>query len=215
MKIISHRGYWTEASEKNTEISFQRSFSLGFGTETDIRDYKGNLVISHDIPTSDSISLDYFFQLFNQFEAKLPYPLALNIKADGLQKKMSELLEKFHINNYFIFDMSIPDLKVSIDWGLDSFIRLSEYEKDLPFYDSIKGVWLDSFNSVWYSLGTVKRHLDQGKSVCIVSAELHKRDHLTHWKFLADNDIHKMDNIILCTDFPVLAEEYFKYEKSN
>lgn len=212
MKIISHRGYWTKVSEKNTERSFIRSFSLGFGTETDIRDYNGNLVISHDIPSSDSMSLDYFFQLFNQFEAKLQIPLALNVKADGLQKKISELLEKFHISNYFIFDMSIPDLKVSVNCGLKSFIRLSEYETDLPFYDSITGIWLDSFDSVWYSSDTVKRHVDQGKTVCIVSAELHKRDHFGHWEFLARNGIHKMDNIILCTDFPVIAKEYFKYE---
>lgn len=201
-------------SEKNTEIAFQRSFSLGFGTETDIRDYKGNLVISHDIATLDSMSLDYFFQLVNRFDAN-SLPLALNIKSDGLQKNISTLLEKYHISNYFIFDMSIPDLKVSIDWGLNSYVRLSEYEKDLPFYDSISGIWLDSFSSVWYTASTVKKHVDQGKSVCIVSAELHKRNHLAHWNFLADNDIHKLDNVILCTDFPVLAEEFFKHEKSN
>ena len=39
MMILSHRGYW---KEKNLPIAFERSFSLGFGTETD---YKGELVI--------------------------------------------------------------------------------------------------------------------------------------------------------------------------
>jgi hypothetical protein len=211
MKIISHRGYWIKKVEKNTEISFQRSFSLGFGTETDIRDYNGNLVISHDIPTSDSISLDAFFQLYNGSNST--YPLALNIKADGLQKKLIELLEKYSISNYFIFDMSIPDLKVSIGFGLKTFVRLSEYETDLPFYESIKGIWLDSFNSIWYTSATIKRHLDEGKFVCIVSPELHNRNHSDHWEFLVNNDIHKMDNVLMCTDFPILAKEYFRYEK--
>ncbi len=38
MIILSHRGYWKEVSEKNKPIAFERSFSLGLGTETYIRD---------------------------------------------------------------------------------------------------------------------------------------------------------------------------------
>ena len=56
MKILSHRGYWKTAEEKNTATAMHRSFSLGFGTETDVRDYNGKLVISHDIPDSSAIS---------------------------------------------------------------------------------------------------------------------------------------------------------------
>lgn len=41
MIILSHRGYWKETHEKNLPIAFERSFSLGFGTETD----KDKLVI--------------------------------------------------------------------------------------------------------------------------------------------------------------------------
>ena len=48
MKIICHRGYWQEPSEKNSDIALRRGFSLGLGTETDIRDLNGELVISHD-----------------------------------------------------------------------------------------------------------------------------------------------------------------------
>ena len=45
MKIISHHGFWHIPSEKNTETAFCRSFELGFGTETDVRDSLGALVI--------------------------------------------------------------------------------------------------------------------------------------------------------------------------
>jgi hypothetical protein len=41
MQILSHRGYWQHPSEKNTEAAFRRSFLLGYGTETDIRDRDG------------------------------------------------------------------------------------------------------------------------------------------------------------------------------
>ena len=78
MQIISHRGYWKHASEKNTYEAFKRSFSLGYGTETDIRDYHGELVISHDIPDADCMSFSDFLKLHTYYDKKLP--LALNIK---------------------------------------------------------------------------------------------------------------------------------------
>jgi hypothetical protein len=87
MHIISHRGYWINKIEKNTNVSFERSFRLGFGTETDIRDYNGNLVISHDIPTGSSISIDEFFNIYNRQSNSI---LALNIKSDGLQSILTK-----------------------------------------------------------------------------------------------------------------------------
>ena len=95
MIILSHRGYWKEIYEKNQKIAFERSFSLGFGTETDIRDYKGNLVVSHDIADDKCISVKELFEIYNKFDNTLP--LALNIKADGLQVKLKELLEEYKI----------------------------------------------------------------------------------------------------------------------
>ena len=47
MVILSHRGYWKDA-RKNSVDAFKASFVREFGTETDIRDYNGELVISHD-----------------------------------------------------------------------------------------------------------------------------------------------------------------------
>ncbi|SQK72416.1 Uncharacterised protein [Tatumella ptyseos] len=37
MQILSHRGLWTTAEEKNSLQAFCQSFSAGFGTETDVR----------------------------------------------------------------------------------------------------------------------------------------------------------------------------------
>ena len=91
MIILSHRGYWKEANEKNLPVAFERTFSLGFGTETDIRDFKSELVISHDIADENSISAKEMFEIYNKYDNTLP--LALNIKADGLQIKLKELLE--------------------------------------------------------------------------------------------------------------------------
>ena len=143
MKIISHRGYWKLNEEKNSSLAFERSFSLNFGTETDIRDNNEKLVISHDIANSTAITVDHFFNLFNSYQSDLP--LALNIKADGLQTKLKALLEKYLIKNYFVFDMSIPDTLGYIKNNLIFFSRQSEYEPTPVFYNECDGIWLDCF----------------------------------------------------------------------
>jgi glycerophosphoryl diester phosphodiesterase len=114
MHILSHRGYWQTAAEKNTETAFHRSFSLGFGTETDVRDALGELVISHDPPIGGEMKFSYFLEIYNGYKQRhsQPLPLALNVKADGLQSRLKLLLEQYEITNYFMFDMSVPDAKL-------------------------------------------------------------------------------------------------------
>lgn len=209
MQIISHRGYWKETNEKNKEISFYRSFNLGFGTETDIRDYKGELVISHDIADESCIILDEFFKIYTSSNGYEKLPLALNIKADGLQNKLKELIEKHDIKNYFVFDMAVPDGILYVKEGLNVFTRESEYEKIPSFYDESQGVWLDAFNSEWYDEKIIKNHIDNNKMVCIVSPDLHKREYKEFWSKLKIFDIVKSDKLILCTDYPEEARDFF------
>ena len=64
MEIISHRGLWNNLNEKNTNIAFHSSFKNKFGTETDIRDYNGNLVISHDIADANSLKFEEFINRY-------------------------------------------------------------------------------------------------------------------------------------------------------
>jgi hypothetical protein len=209
MEVISHRGYWKKLEERNTNIAFERSFNLGFGTETDLRDYNGEIVISHDIANSSNTLFSDFLEIHkNAIQKNLP--LALNIKSDGLQKQVKKILFDSQIENYFLFDMSIPDLKVSIESDLNTFSRLSEYEKELPFYEKVKGIWLDAFVNTWYTKDILTTHLKNKKTICIVSAELHKRNHIEHWNTLKNFGIQNMENMILCTDLPEEATQFFK-----
>jgi hypothetical protein len=79
MKILCHRGYWKEPSEKNSDTALRRGFSLGLGTETDIRDLNGELVISHD-PAKPGVLT--FADLLSMTPPNAL--LALNVKSDGL-----------------------------------------------------------------------------------------------------------------------------------
>jgi len=209
MKIISHRGYWVEPKDKNTLKAFENTTEFGFGTETDIRDFDLELVVSHDIANKNTIRFNSILELFKQDNLLL----ALNVKADGLQNLLMQSLLKYNISNYFVFDMSIPDTILYLNMGFNVFCRQSEFETQIPFYNKIKGVWLDSFESIWYSSDIVENHLRNGKQVCIVSAELHKRNYLSHWQFLKSWDFIDNKNLILCTDNPEEAMNFFENVK--
>ena len=208
MKILSHRGYWKKVLEKNEKIAFERSFSLGYGTETDIRDYKGELVISHDIANEASLSVQELFEIYNKYNKNLP--LALNIKADGLQNKLKELLKQYNIINYFVFDMSVPDSLGYLKQNMKVFTRESEYESIPSFYEESHGIWLDEFKGHWITKDIIKKHIDYNKQVCIVSPDLHKRDYKKEWQDYKNIEKElKINNLIICTDFPEEAKEFF------
>lgn len=210
MIILSHRGFWKVDTEKNSQTAFERSFSLGYGTETDLRDLNGELVISHDPPLNLESNIDFFLNIYNKDKSNLP--LALNVKSDGLQNLILDFLKKGSISNYFVFDMSIPDTIAYIKKGMNVFVRQSEYEQNPPLYDEAQGVWLDCFEDIWYNEELVTDHLDNGKKVAIVSSELHKRDHKKHWEILKIWKSINNNNLMLCTDLPTDATKYFENE---
>ena len=210
MEIISHRGNWFNNSEKNTVQAFRRGFNSNYGTETDVRDFDGKLVISHDVANENCITLDYFFEIYKS--KKIHSSIALNIKSDGLQDMLMKSLKKNSIYNYFVFDMSIPDTINYLKKGMNVFIRQSEYESVTSFYEMASGIWIDAFESIWYSEELVKKHLENGKKVAIVSSELHNREHLKHWNYIKSWNILNDNNLILCTDFPEKANKFFKNE---
>jgi len=137
--------------------------------------------------------------------------LALNIKADGLQAPLKALLERFGLNaSYFLFDMSIPDALASLRHGLRIFTRQSEEERECVLYDRCHGVWMDGFYSDWIDESAIANHLRAKKQVCIVSPELHHRDHRTLWQRLAASAAIAGPDVMLCTDLPEQAREVFQ-----
>jgi len=208
MRIISHRGYWKTPAEKNTIHAFQRSFALGFGTKTDIRDLKGELVISHDMPKGDELRLEKFLALVSSYEDAHSLTLALNIKSDGLLAPLKTILAGYKHLDFFVFDMSVPDSRSYLNSDLSTFMRMSEVEKTVAWLDQAEGIWLDGFFSIWYDSAMLHSILNKGKKICIVSSELHGRDHMELWSLL--NSFTHYESLILCTDLPEKAATYFE-----
>lgn len=204
MQIISHRGYWLERPERNLKVAFDRSFDLGFGTETDVRDVAGRLVISHDMPSGEEMSLDDLLRIM----AGRNLPLAMNIKADGLCEPLKATFEAHGHSNWFVFDMAVPDMRSYLTAGVCTYTRLSEVEPTPAWMNEADGIWLDSFASEWYSREQLAELLAGGKQVCVVSSELHGREQLPLWQLLAE--FQGAANLTLCTDLPESARSFFK-----
>jgi hypothetical protein len=201
MDILSHRGYWRAPQEKNGAVAFVRSFDLGFGTETDVRDHAGELVIAHDMPNGSELRLADVLDLLGDRDL----PLALNIKADGLGPLIVEAMAGRPQTRWFTFDMSGPELIRQQRLAMPVFTRRSEYEREPVLYDQAQGVWLDAFEGLWFTADDIAAMLDDGKRVCIVSPELHGRDPEPLWAMLRNAGLND-SAIMVCTDIPEALE---------
>lgn len=203
MKILSHRGFWRERGERNSPRAFARSLNYQFGLETDIRDRGGELVISHDVPVGGEMG---FEEILDMFHGK-GLPLALNIKSDGLAPLVKSAMSAYSIEDWFVFDMSIPDMRSYLNEKLPVFARVSEVEKSPPWIEEVVGIWFDSFSADSYDSDEISKYLLDGKRVCIVSPELHNRPYLAAWgdiKTLSDQA-----GLMICTDHPEQARQFF------
>jgi len=206
-RLLSHRGCWKQGYRKNSIEAIERSFRHGYGIETDIRDSNGELVVSHDIPVGTCTKLREVIKAATLAIQDQPVTLALNIKSDGLL----DLLQLEFASNpdvdYFVFDMAIPDMRSYLKANIQTFTRLSDAEPQPAWLDQSQGVWLDAFETDWYSAEIILNLLARGKRVCVVSPELHGRAHEDLWNQLAK--IWHNPQLLLCTDFPDEAVRFF------
>lgn len=204
MKIIAHRGFWKTEAEKNSMAALKRAVECGYGFETDFRDCAGKVLISHNPPKGDEITAEEVFKMYHESSSQMP--LALDIKADGLQDMMMELLNKYNIANYFMVDMSVCDTVVYVEKGITIASRSSEFEPTLPFYNDCKVVWVDYFDGRTDIVDEMNKYIADGKIPCVVSPDLHHLPYDEMWKVLKENIAGEY---YLCTDYPDKAELYF------
>lgn len=158
MLIIKHR--------INT-INELKKIPKKFGVEVDLRSNKKDIYLHHN-PFSKGV-------LFNKWVKYYDHKLiVLNVKEEGLEKKIVTILKKNKIKDYFFHDQTFSTLlknkkitKVSI--------RISEYEelkKKKYLFKYIKWVWVDHFNNFELNEQLYRLLKKQNVKICIVSPEL-------------------------------------------
>lgn len=180
----------------------------GFGVESDVRDSLRRLVISHDISDSKCLDAEKIFELLREFEDSFCF--AINIKADGLKNLLKNLIENYNISNYFLFDMSIPQMIEFQELGLRFFTRQSEVEPYPNMLDKAAGLWIDGFyNTDWITENLLSQYIKNDKEICLVSPELHGRiNYKDFWERIKNFRID-FSKIMLCTDRPDEARCFF------
>jgi len=210
MKILAHRGIWKNKKKQNTLSALKNALLMGYGVEFDIRDYEKSIVISHDMPKSKAIKLQDFLKIYNDLESNCL--LAINIKSDGIGKKLKSILDKLSITNYITFDMSIPEQVVYSRNKIKFLSRLSDIEKIPILIEKSKGLWVDNFSNFLFNDSYINKMIEQNKTLVFVSPELHKSKKNLWSKLVKYNSYKK---IYICTDYVEKANEYFNNQKND
>jgi hypothetical protein len=190
--ILAHRGSWNNEVAPNSALSIKNAFQHGFGVETDVRDLNGEIVISHD----PCIGTDYEnFLTFLSPDSRF----AINIKSDGLATQLKNYAEVIRDSDSFVFDCSFPEILRFKAAGIPLAMRISEYEKELPWRPSY--VWLDAFESDWWLEDSSTLKIIESIPTIVVSPELHKRENKKVWDRVLTLRSLGLD-ISVCTDFP-------------
>jgi hypothetical protein len=166
-----------------------------YGIEIDVRDYKKKIILSHD-PFRPGES---FYEFLKKYDHKF---LILNVKSEGIESNILQILKKFKIKNYFFLDCSFPALVNLVKKGNKNVaIRVSDYEsfKTLTKIKYLaKWVWVDCFKNIPLNEKKYKLLKKYKYKICLVSPELHGRNigNKNFFKLVKDKKI-KID--MLCT----------------
>lgn len=193
--VYCHRGHWLDKSEQNSVESFVRAQKSGLAVETDIRDIDQKIRIAHDVSSVDATMAfeDYL---------KLQIRTAINTKSDGLASLLSSKREEFIETDSFIFDGSIPQMLMYRNLGLPHALRLSEYEKELPWETNY--IWLDAFHSDWWIRDNIlEKYRSSGEKIVLVSPEIHGRNPEDAWAKVYEQFFDGNRNVSVCTDRPI------------
>ena len=195
MQLIAHR--------INTAAQLRQT-PKEYGVEVDIRSHGKDLIIHHDPFEAGELFDDWL----SHFDHRT---LILNVKEEGLEPRLINLMSSAGVEDYFFLDQSFPFLLryASLVKGR-SAVRFSEFESlntVLSLAGKVNWVWVDCFTHM--PLGSEDcAQLKQAQfKLCLVSPELQGRD--------AEAEIEPMQNTLIerqididavCTKRPDLWE---------
>ena len=206
-RLLAHRGAWSRDSAPNSLQAIHNAFLAGFGVETDIRDSRGAVCISHDPIGQDSLHLKEVLSNIQQSSDSGCPIVALNVKSDGLAPLLHDLRESLVGFDYFFFDMSVPQILEYHRYQLPVASRLSEIEPLMGIdagQEHPDRIWLDAFYTDWWMDDDTVLSTILDVPTVIVSPELHDRDPRNVWDMFGEL-LQRRGKVALCTDQPDLV----------
>ncbi|MDR3362973.1 MAG: hypothetical protein LBO64_09075 [Desulfovibrio sp.] len=164
MQIIAHR--------RNT-LAGLKATPPEYGVETDIRSSGSELVLHHDPFARGERFADWLTGFCHK-------TLVCNVKEEGLEEAVTELLRRRGIEDFFFLDQSFPFLVKSARQGEKRCaVRVSEFESvdtALSLSGQVDWVWVDCFTRFPLDAEAAQRLCGAGFRLCLVSPELQGRD---------------------------------------
>jgi glycerophosphoryl diester phosphodiesterase len=220
--ILAHRANLTgpHSVVENSPAACAKALAEGFGLETDLRrDAGGDFYISHDpLPRTEENRLEVYSALFQ----KHPHAeLAINVKELGYESALIELMNSGRLGRrsfYFDFELLEPKTPGNAQRKIKSLpaservrlaSRLSDRNEPLSQCLSIPSevVWGDEFDRLWMTESEARQVRAAKRLLYLISPEIHGFDLATTKRRWQDFKDWGVDG--LCTDYPILAREFF------
>ena len=163
MLIIEHRINWVDSL-----IAVPSSH----GVEIDLRSDNDEIILEHDPFKKGELFLDWLKHWNGQF-------LVLNVKEEGLEERIVEILLSHKISDYFFLDQSFPFMQKLIRSGNKrTASRASDLESvETALLAGAEWCWLDSFSGRWdYLVDAVPLLNGSRIRTCLVSPELQRQN---------------------------------------
>jgi hypothetical protein len=179
-----------------------RNIPVEYGVEMDLHAFGNRLVVHHN-PFVDAVDFEQWLTGFNHAF------LILNIKEEGIEQNVKEIVLSHGIKNFFMLDLSFPALIKMVRSGEPRVaVRVSYYEPieaAFSLANLAEWVWLDLFQDKFpLNFSQIQALKDAQYKICLVSPELHGREisSLAGLRlFLEENSI-VLDAV--CTKYPEL-----------
>ena len=168
--------------------SYENTISKEYGIEFDIRDSNDRLIVAHEPFTEGEEFEEFLSKISKRF-------LVVNIKSEGIELKVLELLKKYGFEDYFLLDCSFPAIvKLSRLGEKRIALRFSEYENFMNVIDNksiINWVWVDCFTQFPLTKKMEEVFHAHGLKICIVSPELQGQSELInkYKNYIKENNI--------------------------
>jgi len=163
MQIIAHR---------RNSIAELKSTPEEYGIEMDLRSYGKRLIVHHE-PFTDAEDFEEWITHYNH------KTLILNVKEEGIEYRVKQIVEERGIEDYFFLDLSFPYLIKMINTGEKRVaVRFSEYESIdmvLSLAGKAKWVWIDCFTKIPINSNIYNMLKSKNFRLCLVSPDLQNR----------------------------------------
>lgn len=174
-----------------------------FGVEVDIRT-QGDRIIMHHDPFQEGENFEKWLEVYQHGT------LILNVKEEGLEVRLIELMNKHGIQDYFFLDQSFPFLiKTSNMNERRCAVRVSEFESidtAITLTNKVDWIWVDCFTHFPLTKAEALRlQTDLNFKLCLVSPELQGRTDVKHVKeFIQGVESLGIKGDAVCTKYPEL-----------